>query len=337
MNAANCFQNLLVATDFSDPAAVAMESAVALARQSGAKLTVVHVIRDIPGVFATFDYGTGWQLTPDELDRLQTSQREDAERRLEELAATYRTSGLVIATRVLVGLPYAAIIEAVKQSKYDLVVVGTRGMSSINRVLVGSTATRLARLCPVPVWVARQQLPGKSQPILVAVDFSPVTNRLLSIAGSLASVAGAEVHLLHVYDLEELYGVPPVSADSRAELDLYRRFARRASLERMGLLQSTVNEQSKNLHVAQGVPWRVINSTARRLDAGLVVMGSVGRRGVPGLLFGNTAEKILHTSDRSLLVIKPERSAAKGSATTEAGVPAEEPWLAAASAASRRW
>jgi universal stress protein E len=332
------FQNILVGTDFSECAAAALETAVSIARRFNAKLTVAHVVGDVAASFAMLDYGTGWQAMPEDFARLKDELRADAQRRLSELVAKYRTSGVEIATGVLVGVPYVAIIEAVKQSGFDLVIVGTRGMSAIKRVWVGSTATRLARICPAPVWVAREHTPVKTQPILVAVDFSAVTNRLLSIAGSLASALGAAVHLLHAYDVEELYGVPPLSDDTRAELSLYRRFARRAALERMGLLESEVNEHgSASLHVAQGVPYRVINATARRIDAGLIMMGSVGRRGVSGLLIGNTAEKILHTSDRSLLVVKPETPEAKIPMTAETSRSADELRLAAASAATRGW
>jgi hypothetical protein len=58
--------------------------------------------------------------------------------------------------------------------------------------------------------------------------------------------------------------------------------------------------------VAQGAAWKVISSAARRLNADLIVMGSVGRRGVSGFLIGNTAERVLHTAESSLLVIKPD-------------------------------
>ncbi|HWB12628.1 MAG TPA: universal stress protein [Pirellulales bacterium] len=304
---ASYFQNVLMATDFSDCARAGLETAVSLARKFGGKLTFAHAVRDVPAAFATFDYGTGWQITPEELDRLQAELREDAARRLQELVAEHRAAGVELATETLVGLPYLAINEAVKQHNFDLVVVGTRGMGAIKRVLVGSTATRLARLCPVPVWIARCGLPDATQSILVPLDFSPIGERLLSVAAALASTLGAKLHLLHAYDVEELYGVPPLSEDTRAELSHYRRYARRAALEKLEQSLETLGlgHGTATLHVTQGVSHQVINATARKLDVGLIVMGSVGRRGISGLLIGNTAEKVLHTSDRSLLVVKP--------------------------------
>ncbi|HET6883962.1 MAG TPA: universal stress protein [Pirellulales bacterium] len=308
MNTVGVFRNVLCATDFSESAAAGLKMAVALARRCRAKITLAHVVRDVPMSFAMLDYGTGWEPLAADLSRLQNELRDDAEQRLQALAAEYREAGVELSTEVLVGVPYMAIIDAVKEQQFDLVVVGTRGMAAVKRVLIGSTATRLARTCPVPVWVARAGDLESTQAILAPLDFSPISDRLLSMAAKLSSALGAKLHLLHVYDTEELYGMPPLSDDTRAELSYYRRRARRAALWKLeqALEKLGIDQTTATLHVVQGIPHQVINSTARRLDAGLIVMGSVGRRGLSGLLIGNTAEKVLHTSDRSLLIVKPE-------------------------------
>src|SRR5262249_36239469 len=55
-----------------------------------------------------------------------------------------------------------------------------------------------------------------------------------------------------------------------------------------------------------GNPWQVIVRAAERLDSGLIVMGSVGRTGIPGFFIGNTGEKVLRHCDRSILAVKPD-------------------------------
>jgi nucleotide-binding universal stress UspA family protein len=339
MNGSSHFQNILFATDFSECAAVGLKTAVALGRKLGAKLTVAHAVRDVPGAFATFDYGTGWQITPDELDRLQSVLRDDARERLQALVTEHQSSANEITTKTLIGVPYLAVNEAVERDAFDLVVVGTRGMSSIRRVFVGSTATRLARTCPSPVWIARGGLPGDGQSILVPLDFSPIGERLLAVAASLASALGTKLHLLHAYDVEELYGVPPLSEDTRAELSQYRRYARRSALEKLeqSLEALGIDRGTATLHVVQGVPGQVIDSTAQEVDAGLIVMGSIGRSGLSGLLIGNTAERVLHTSERSLLVVKPASVSAERPKEAEPASGTQNLPVAAAEAARRRW
>lgn len=168
-------------------------------------------------------------------------------------------------------------------------------------------------MCPVPVWVARGGLPDKTQTVLAAVDFSPVSERIVAVSASVASALNARLHVLHVYDTNELYGAPTISDETRAEFSYYRRRVRREAFGRLEQLveSKAADHGTATFHVAQGNPYQVINSTARRLEVSLVVMGSVGRRGLSALLIGNTAEKVLHTLDRSLLVIKPDAIAAK--------------------------
>lgn len=305
----NLFQNILFATDFSDAATVGLEMAVKVARSCGAKLTVVHVVPEAAASLAMVDYGSvaAWVPTADDVAHLQQELREGADQQLCKLVAGVENGTVPIETDVLLGIPYASITEAVKRKGFDLVVVGTRGMSAIKRVFVGSTATRLARICPAPVLIARSGSPDETRSVLAAVDFSPVSEQVVSVSASLASALNAQLHVLHVYDTEDLHPLPAVSNELREGLKNFRRRARREAFERLEQLAEleAIDHRTAKLHVAQGSTYQAINSAARRLNAGLVVLGSVGRRGISALLIGNTAEKILHTLDRSLLVIKP--------------------------------
>lgn len=302
------FHNILLATDFSDAAAIPVNTAVTIARRCDAKLTVAHVVPDAATSLAVsaYDAGAVWAPTIEDLSRLQKDLSQGANERLSEMVSEMR-DGLDLDTKVLVGAPYYSIIEFVKERGFDLVVVGTRGISAMKRLFVGSTATRLARACPAPVWIARREWPDSAPAILAAVDLSPVSERVVSVSASLSAALGAQLHILHVYDTSELYASPTISDETRAELSHYRRHARSEAFGRLEQLldSQSIDHASATFRVAQGTPYQVIKATARRLDASLVVMGSVGRRGISALLIGNTAEKILHALDRSLLVIKP--------------------------------
>ncbi|HEX7378593.1 MAG TPA: universal stress protein [Pirellulales bacterium] len=300
------FQNILLATDFSDVAEVALQSAVKIARRCEAKLTIAHVVPDAVTALAVSAPEVVWAPTVEDVARLQKDLCEGAEERLCNLAAEVHR-GLDLDTTVLIGAPYFSIIESVKQNGFDLVMVGTRGMSAVKRLFVGSTATRLARACPAPVWIARREWPEDRATILAAVDLSPVSERVVRVAASLAAALGARLHVLNVYDTAELYGAPTISDEVRAEFHWHRRRARREAFDRLEQLLAalSIDDGTATFHVSQGNAYQVIKSTARRLDAGLVVMGSIGRRGLSALLIGNTAEKVLHALDRSLLIVKP--------------------------------
>lgn len=319
------YRNLLVATDFSESAKSALEAACWLARQFGSKLKLAHVTRDVFESLAVMGYGTGWEPTVDELTSLQKQLRQDAEQRLLALKGEYRDSAIDIQTEVMSGVPFAEILRAVSDEGIDLVVAGTRGLSTFKRVLIGSTATKLARLCPCPVWIARSQGPVGLKSILVPLDFSAASERALSQAAVLAAAAGATLHLLHVYDTDDLHGMLPLSEETRAELAQWRRRARRAALERLQHSLESVSDEhglTAAIHVVQGTPWKVICATAKRLAADLIVVGSVGRSGIPGMLVGNTAERVLHACESSLLVVKPgELASAPAAAAERAAAP----------------
>lgn len=67
-----------------------------------------------------------------------------------------------------------------------------------------------------------------------------------------------------------------------------------------------VTESERSIHMAAGAPGVVLPRLADRLDDDLIVMGTVGRTGLSGLIMGNTAESILRSVRCSVLAVKPE-------------------------------
>ena len=62
----------------------------------------------------------------------------------------------------------------------------------------------------------------------------------------------------------------------------------------------------ERLHLIKGSPAASIHHVAENTNADIVVMGTVGRVGIPGLFIGNTAEEVLQTAACSILAVKPE-------------------------------
>lgn len=302
------FRNILVATDFSPAAAAALEQGLWAAKHWDANVTVAHVIRNVRSEMELMAYGAGWGPVSEDLDEWDRRLREEAAAKLDQLAAAPSASGVRLQKEILVGVPFVSIIQAVEEQGYDLVVVGTRGLSTLQRAMLGSTATRLARKCPCPLWIARAPWTAEVHTILATVDFSDVSGKVLLEAAAIAERSGAALQVLHVYDDGEMYAPPPLSEPARRQVNRYLRQMRRQAQEQLAkfvdsfsLAVPTVTQQ-----VSTGVPWRLISATAKRLKAGLIVMGSVGRSGIGGLLFGNTAERVLHAASQSILVLKPD-------------------------------
>ncbi len=137
-------ERVLVAVDFSHVSINALQTATALCRKHDATLTLVHVIENTRFLYSPVGGLTAVSLLP-ELTRA-------AEERLGVLATQVRHSQrLRVSLRILTGHPAEAICQEAFRSESDLVVIGSHGASSINQLLVGSTAYLIAKSSPVPV------------------------------------------------------------------------------------------------------------------------------------------------------------------------------------------
>lgn len=141
--------------------------------------------------------------------------------------------------------------------------------------------------------------------ILCPVDFSKGSERAVAYATSLARQLGASIELVHVW-------ASPVYAFPDGALILGAETVDRITTELRAQLDACVARHTdRELLVAgrlvQGDPPREIVSTARAIEADLVVMGTHGRTGVARALVGSVAERVVRTSPVPVLVVPPER------------------------------
>lgn len=134
------FQRIVVATDFSEASSGAGRLACAIAAESGAELTVVHVC-DVPGYVETgpipYDLATSFVAT--------------AQAHLETLLPQLRKACPRVRALVRIGVPWQEINAVAAEVHADLVVIGTHGRRGVARAVLGSVAEHLVRTSPVPV------------------------------------------------------------------------------------------------------------------------------------------------------------------------------------------
>jgi len=134
-------KNILVATDFSEPAEAATDYGQDLARSYGATLHVMHVIENM---LALYGSGLGFALPEIEQD-IEAAVQRDLDAMIQPHDDSFRT----VVTRA----PNVshAITEYAKANAIDLIVVGTHGRGAVSRFLMGSVAERVVRTAPCPV------------------------------------------------------------------------------------------------------------------------------------------------------------------------------------------
>jgi len=133
--------------------------------------------------------------------------------------------------------------------------------------------------------------------IVVAVDDSEVAERVLAATQELATLSGAEVWILHVVERE----VSKFAASS-AETTVDARALVDAAAQK--LASAGVAAHGEVAHAVYGYAAREIINLALARDAGVIVMGSRGRGDLAGLLVGSTAHKVIHLSDRPVIVVR---------------------------------
>jgi len=137
------FKTILVPHDFSDDANAALETALDLARRLGAEIHLLHSYQQPIDVLSPY----GVAIPPSVIPEI----REAALARLRKLAEQHAGAGVKLHVRVAEGAPSVAIVDAAEQLGADLVVMGTRGLSGLRHLLLGSVAERTLRTAPCPV------------------------------------------------------------------------------------------------------------------------------------------------------------------------------------------
>jgi nucleotide-binding universal stress UspA family protein len=142
-------KDILVATDFGEPADAALTYGQELARTYGATLHVVHIVDD---VYLRLGGDAYVAVLPD----LQRDAEQAAQARLEALLVDNDPNPLPVKKVTLTSAaPASAIVEYAKSNGIDLIVVGTHGRRAVAHLLMGSVAERVVRTAPCPVLTVR--------------------------------------------------------------------------------------------------------------------------------------------------------------------------------------
>jgi nucleotide-binding universal stress UspA family protein len=139
---------ILVPVDFSDDAAAALDRAIELAQHFGARIHLLHAYESLSATASA--YGGG--IPVDLGERI----REAAAVRLEEWRARGAGKGVEIDVHLSSSLPSQAILDTAREVGADMIVMGTRGISGLMHVLVGSVAERTVRHATCPVLTVKQ-------------------------------------------------------------------------------------------------------------------------------------------------------------------------------------
>jgi nucleotide-binding universal stress UspA family protein len=188
---------ILCATDFSPCSRVAARVAGGLARRRGEAITLVHVVPPPPSDLTAATIAVeAWDA--------EVAARGHAE--LQAEAESIRGGGVTVDARVEQGVPAKVLLELAAAPGTSLLVAGMHGRARIDRVMVGSSAEKLARSAPCPVLIVPERSPNLSrweggEPLRLALAFdgSTATGALVYWARTGAPADTGEMSLIRLY------------------------------------------------------------------------------------------------------------------------------------------
>ncbi|HSC25806.1 MAG TPA: universal stress protein [Vicinamibacterales bacterium] len=294
------FQNILVDVDASAGSHPALDQAIDLARRCGARLKVVDVVSVPREARLYLD-----EAVPSAL----VSRRREL---LDQLVTAARD--LSVESEILRGRPAIALIQEVLRSGHDLLMRShARDIATHGPRRFGSVDMQLFRYCPCPVWAVVPAAQTRPQRILAAVHATPddaaeqtLNERILGLASLVNEIERGSLTVLQAWTAFGVEFLQSRSTDE--EIEAYIDAARRPAEEALKQLVAGMGPRlaDARIQLPKGHPEDVIPEYVVSEGIDLVVMGTVARTGIPGMIIGNTAERVLQRLLCSVLAVKPD-------------------------------
>lgn len=272
-------RNIVVATDLTARSDRAIERAIALAMQWGARLFVVHAVEDTVGLPDV----PAWHAPIEPVNLARGRLRADLE--------AHATNAQIIVER---GTAHALVLAVAADVDADLIVTGVARDQFLGPAKLGSTVEMLARRTSVPLLVVKQRAHGAYRHVVVASDFSKGSRSALATA--LEFNADARVTLFHAYDM------PYASyALDRSAI----RESGRATAEAMArdhLRKTGLDSDDVRILVEYGRPEQLLPDLARVMAVDLVVVGR-GRGRVAAFFLGSVSMSVLTRAPTDVMLV----------------------------------
>lgn len=301
---------ILLATDGSLHAQAARELLKRLPLPAPIELTIMTVLSQERPVYPDE------MMLNDEVQGLlqqwRAAERRAAQQRLAGEAAACVKKGWTVATRVDEGHIAQQIMATADALDIDLIAVGARGLSAVQRFLLGSVSEKVMRHAPCSVLIARTvdeqkavaavTRPDTAMRILLAYDASPAAQAALDMLAGWPLPRQTQIHLITVLTLITYYRMDILQQLS-AEWQEERRTAQ-AELERAAdrLRCATTHlttELQEGLDAGQ-----LIISAAADFNASLVMLGQRGKSRIEHFVLGSVASRVVHHAPCSVLLVR---------------------------------
>ena len=281
------YRKILVAIDGSESSRNALRQAIKLANSEECWITVVSVIPSYTGdLSATF------------IGDMRKAMAEPCEKALSEAEDIARSERALIKTVCEEGEIYERIVDLADAENCDLIVMGRKGLSQIERAFMGSVTARVIGHSQRDVLVVPDNTSIGWKYIFLNTDGSKYSEAATESAINFAKSYGGELMVLSVVEVtEEFLARAPGMVEDMVK-------------KAKGFVEDVKKKaEGSNIKttpfVREGEAYRVITNLARENKVNIIVLGSHGRTGLRRLLMGSVTAKVIGHSPCPVLVVKP--------------------------------
>jgi nucleotide-binding universal stress UspA family protein len=278
---------VLIPFDFSTQAHQALEFATKLAEQfDSMQLVVLHVM-ELPVSTGYSTIGGGEMLPNFENQVFFIELMEQRKKQLAELETSYSGRKFSLTTVAKIGNAYQHIAASIEEETPDLIVMGSKGTSGMEEILIGSNTEKVVRFSQCPVITIKGPTdPSSIQKIVFASDFKDTDPQIADNVKRLQQLFDASIYLVIV-------NTPSNFESTRDSIKRINKFVKANQLENMQAeIYNSITEEAGILEFAEDI------------KADLIALSTQGRRGLLHLLTGSIAEDVVNHAPKPVWTFK---------------------------------
>jgi nucleotide-binding universal stress UspA family protein len=278
-------KKILVPTDFSEQANFALDFAYQIARKSNAEIHLLNVI-DYPGLSTAWSGGMnvigGAEPPFDNLDEsFITGLIDKAKEEMKTMVLKLNEHEVTIHETIEIGNPYFVITEKIDNEDINLVIMGSKGASGLEEVLIGSNTEKVVRhaICPV-ITIKQKREFDKIHKIVLASNFEGDQSHVVEELQKLQHIFNAEFHLVRIITPNNFESTRTIHKQMQDFVSAYH-------IENYTLnIYNDFMEEDGIIYFAQDI------------EADMIAMATHGRTGIMHLLSGSIAEDVVNHAKR---------------------------------------
>lgn len=282
----NKIKNILVPVDFSDASFEAVRYASFLAKRHGSKIFLLNII---PGMNYFFTYPDSGVISSQVMSAHKKMISEVKSMNIERLTSLEYTGileTLQVKSTVIAGTNiYGDIISYAENNSVDIIVMGTKGSTSLKKIFLGSKTERVIRLTQLPVLtISNKHKIKKLNKIVFASDFSRDSYSVYPALNNLVKIFNPSIHLLRINTKSKFRPFDELKTDMN-------KFAKRFS-------GNFIPHIRANFEIDEGIA-----IFAKLIKADLIAIGVHRKKGAKRILGNRTAEGLIRLTNIPVLAI----------------------------------